>query len=61
MTIPMSKAQKKLAKKHGTPAQFAVAVYRAVPGFISMDEARAAVEKYNRVWSLASRTKNTNQ
>jgi hypothetical protein len=45
-----TKAQKRLAKKHGTPAEFAVAVYKAVPGFISMDEARMAIEKYNREW-----------
>lgn len=34
-----SKTQKALAKKHGTPAEFAAAVYQAVPGDISMDEA----------------------
>lgn len=47
----LSKWQKALAKKHGTPAEFASAVYRAVPGDISMDEASAAVEKYNREWN----------
>lgn len=50
----LSKAQKALAKKHGTPAEFAAAVYRAVPSEISMDEAAAAVSKYNREWAEAS-------
>lgn len=48
-------AQRKLAKKHGTPAEFAKACYEAVPGFISMDEARAAVNKYNAEWEAARR------
>jgi hypothetical protein len=45
--------QWELAHKHGTPAEFAEATYKAVPGFISMDEARAAIEKYNKNWSEA--------
>jgi len=49
-------AQKKLAKQHGTPAQFATDVYKCVPGDISMDEARAAIKKYNREWSAAGRS-----
>jgi len=44
-----------LAKKHGTPAEFAVAVYKCVPGDISMDEARAAIEKYNTEWDAAGK------
>ena len=48
-----SPKQCKLAKKHGTPAEFAQAVYKAVPGDISMDEARAAVDKYNCEWAAA--------
>lgn len=51
--ISFSPAQRKLAQKHGTPAEFAQAVYKCVPGDISMDEARAAVEKYNREWAEA--------
>ncbi len=51
--IGMTRAQRKLVKKHGTPAEFAVAVYKAVPGDISMDEARDAVKKYNREWAAA--------
>lgn len=50
-----TKKQAALVKKHGTPAEFAQAVYRCVPGDISMDEARAAVDKYNREWQAASR------
>jgi hypothetical protein len=49
----LSPAQKKLRRKHGTPAQFAAAVYNCVPGDISMDEAKAAIEKYSREWSAA--------
>lgn len=51
--LSMTPAQRKLAKKHGTPAEFAQAVYKCVPGDISMDEARAAVEKYNGEWATA--------
>lgn len=50
----LSKAQKTLARKHGTPAEFAAAVYQAVPSDISMDEAAAAISKYNREWAEAS-------
>jgi len=50
-TKPYSKRQYLLKKKHGTPAEFAAAVYKAVPEFISMDEARAAIEKYNKEWN----------
>jgi hypothetical protein len=50
----MSPAQKKLRKKHGTPAQFAMAAYRTVPEFCSMDEAQAAIDKYNAEWKAAS-------
>jgi hypothetical protein len=50
----LSKRQMVLAKKHGTPAQFASACYDAVPGYISMDEAAAAIDKYNREWAEAA-------
>jgi hypothetical protein len=50
----LSKRQRALAKKHGTPAEFAKAVYGAVPGMISMDEARAAVDEYGRKWRAAA-------
>lgn len=49
-----TKKQAALVKKHGTPAEFAQAVYACVPGDISMDEARAAVDKYNAEWQAAS-------
>ena len=52
--ISMTPRQRKLAKKHGTPAEFAAAVYKCVPGDISMDEARAAIEKYNVEWEAAT-------
>lgn len=49
----MNEKQKLLAAKHGTPAEFAKAVDRTV-GEISIDEARAAIEKYNREWEEAA-------
>jgi len=51
----MTKKQRALRKKHGTPAEFAVACYQAVPGELSMDEARDAVEEYNHKWEQAGR------
>jgi hypothetical protein len=51
--ITMSPKQKRLAAKHGTPAEFAKACYDTVPEFCSMDEARIAIEKYNKEWSNA--------
>jgi len=50
----LSPAQKKLRRKHGTPAQFASAVFGTVPGFCSMDEAKAAIDRYNAEWRAAS-------
>jgi len=50
----LTSAQKKLKKKHGTPAQFALAAFNTVPEFCSMDEAQAAVDKYNAEWKAAS-------
>ena len=50
----LSKKQLRLKLKHGTPAEFAVAIYKCVPGDISMDEARAAIDKYNREWLEAA-------
>jgi len=51
--ISLTPKQRKLAEKHGTPAEFAQAVYKCVPGDISMDEARADVDKYSYEWKLA--------
>lgn len=50
----MTPKQKELAEKHGNPAQFAQACYKAVPAFISMTEAREAIDKYNHEWREAS-------
>lgn len=47
-----TKGQLELIKKHGLPSEFAVACYEAV-GEISMDEAREAVEKYNKEFKEA--------
>lgn len=54
----MTPRQRILAKKHGTPPDFASSVYKCVPGDISMDEARAAIDKYNREWAEAGQTAN---
>jgi len=51
--LALSPKQQRLERKHGTPAEFAVLVYKSVPGMISMDEARDAVDKYNREWEAA--------
>ncbi len=47
----MSKLQE-LYKKHGTPAEFARAVYSAI-GEISVAEAEAAIAKYEKEWDEA--------
>lgn len=46
---PLTDAQVRLKRKHGTPKQFADAVFNAV-GDISIAEARAAIDKYNKEW-----------
>lgn len=50
----ISPKQKELRAKHGTPAEFAEAVYKAVPGDISMEEADTAVQEYNQEWDAAT-------
>ena len=57
----MTAEQKKLASKHGNPAEFASACYEAVPAFISMDEAAAAIRKYNAQWEGAGMKELLNQ
>lgn len=47
-------AQRKLAKLHGTPREFAKACLQA--GEISTDEALAAIKKYHNEWEAAERT-----
>lgn len=49
-----SDKQNDLAAKHGTPPEFARAVYQTVPEFLSMDEARIAIDKYNKEWNEAA-------
>ena len=53
IAAPMSSTQVRLLGKHGSPAAFAQACYKAVPDDISMEEARVAVEKYQREWDEA--------
>ena len=48
-------AQRKLIAKHGMPSEFAQACYAAVPSLVSMDEAAAAIEAYNREWAEAGK------
>lgn len=57
MAADLTPDQQELERKHGTPAQFAAACYKAVPSFISMDEARQAINKYNRDWNQAGKRK----
>jgi hypothetical protein len=54
MSAVLSKKQLRLRLRHGTPADFAKAVYACVPGDISMDEARTAIDKYNQEWQDAA-------
>lgn len=51
--VGLSPMQCELRQKHGTPAEFAAACYRAVPEFISMDEAATAIRNYNAEWHAA--------
>jgi hypothetical protein len=44
---PLTEGQEALRAKHGMPHQFADACFRAVPGDISIDEAREAIRKYS--------------
>jgi 2,3-bisphosphoglycerate-independent phosphoglycerate mutase len=49
----MTEGQKKIAEAHGTPVEFAQAVWAAVPSFISVSEAEDAIEKFNDEWRAA--------
>lgn len=53
MTNPLTPAQQALATKHGTPDAFAEACYRAVPGEITLAEAKLAIRKYTAEWEAA--------
>lgn len=50
----LSPEQRRLAKKHGLPNEFARSVFECVPGEISMDEASRAIANYARAWKAAS-------
>ena len=50
----LSQKQQTLMVLHGTPDEFAKAVYAAVPGDISMDEAADTVKKYLLEWTEAA-------
>ena len=50
---PFSEKQIALKARHGTPAEFADACLKAVPGDVSTDEARKAIQKYNLEWWTA--------
>ena len=50
----ISNRQRLLMDRSGTPAGFAVAVYELVPGSISMEEARAAIDRYQQEWDDAA-------
>lgn len=53
-----SAAQRRLALKHGTPAQFESAVWKAFGNLaITAEESNRAIEKYKSEWSKAGRDK----
>lgn len=52
MNAPLTPAQERLRKKHGTPAEFQRACENAL-GEISIEEMKAAVAKYEREWKIA--------
>jgi hypothetical protein len=50
----MTRKQKALQKKHGTPEEFAKAIWIAWEDlFITMEEAKAAIHKYHDEWEKA--------
>lgn len=46
------KTQRELEEAHGTPKEFAMALWNAL-GEISVDEAHAAIQKYEAEWHEA--------
>jgi hypothetical protein len=50
---PKTAKQEVLKRKHGTPREFADAIIRGL-GEYSVDEARAAIDKYNVEWLTAA-------
>lgn len=54
----MNKAQRELAAKHGTPAEFRDALDKAILyDGVTADEARAALDKYQAEWDDAGKKK----
>lgn len=51
--VGLSPLQDELRRKHGTPADFAAACYRAVPEFLSMSEAAHGISQYTAEWDAA--------
>lgn len=56
--MKVTAAQARLAKKHGTPEQFEVAVMNAIGEWISPAEAHSAIVKYRCEWAAAENTVN---
>ncbi len=50
--IPKKNTKRQLRRKHGTPAQFETAVWKAV-GEISVSEAKRAIDNYNQEYAAA--------
>ena len=46
MSDKLTKKQEELVGKHGLPTDFEKAVMAACPGFISIEEAKEAIQKY---------------
>jgi hypothetical protein len=46
-----------MRERHGVPDKFAVSCYAAVPAFISVSEANAAIERYRRIYNSAPEAK----
>jgi len=50
----MTKRQKILKEKHGTPSQFVIAVWKAYAQLvITCKEAQNAIKKYENEWQMA--------
>ncbi len=53
-SVAKTEAQKELAKKHGTPREFAQACVNAI-GEITCLEAHEAISRYQKKWNAAGR------
>lgn len=56
MNKELSKKQRYLLKKHGSPQEFAEKCRAAVPGMISVMEAKKAIMDYQQEWDKAGET-----